>query len=129
MAGAEIERPPVHRITLAQIAVLVPICLLTLAFDEVRAYSALCGGLIAIVPHAWFARVAFRRRGARAAASAARAAYAGEVGKFALTIAGFAVVFATLRPIDGLAVFAGFLAMLAIQITGGWWLLRQIGPD
>ncbi len=128
MAGAEIARPPVHRITLAQIAVLVPICLLMLAFDEVRAYSALCGGAIAILPQAWFARVAFRRRGAHAARSAARAAYAGEVGKFALSIAGFAVVFATLRPIDGLAVFAGFLVMLAVQIIGGWWLLRRAGP-
>ena len=39
MAGAEIARPPVHRITLAQTAVLVPLCLLLLAFDEVRAYQ------------------------------------------------------------------------------------------
>jgi len=29
-----------------------------------------------------------------------------------------------LRPIDGLAVFAGYLVMLAIQITGSWLLLR-----
>ena len=125
MTGAEIERPPVHRITLAQIAVLVPLCLLLLALDEVRAYSALCGGLVAILPQAWFARVAFRWRGARTARSMARSAYAGEVGKFVLSMAGFAVVFAALRPVDGLSVFAGYLAMLAIQISGGWWLLRQ----
>jgi ATP synthase protein I len=125
MVGAEIARPPVQRITLAQIAVLVPLCLLVLAFDEVRAYSALCGGLIAVLPQAWFARLAFRWRGARSARSIARSGYAGEVGKFILSIAGFAVVFATLRPIDGLAVFAGYLAMLAIQIIGSWLLLRQ----
>jgi len=46
------------------------------------------------------------------------------MGKFLLSVAGFAVVFATLRPIDGLAVFAGYLVMLAIQITGSWLLLR-----
>ncbi len=124
MPGAEIARPPVHRITLAQLALLVPICLVTAVFDKVIAYSILSGGLIAIVPQAWFATVAFRRRGARSARAIARSSYAGEVGKFLLSVAGFAAVFAAVRPIDGLAVFAGYLAMLAIQITGSWLLLR-----
>ena len=124
MNGAEISRPPVHRITLAQLAVLVPLCLLVLAFDEVRAYSVLCGGLVAVIPQAWFAALAFRWRGARSARAIARSSYAGEVGKFILSVAGFAIVFAAVRPIDGLAVFAGFLAMLALQITGSWLLLR-----
>jgi ATP synthase protein I len=124
MPGAEIARPPVHRITLAQLALLVPICLVTVVFDKVIAYSMLCGGLIAIVPQAWFATIAFRRRGARSARAIARSSYAGEVGKFLLSVAGFAAVFAAVRPIDGLAVFAGYLAMLAIQITGSWLLLR-----
>jgi ATP synthase protein I len=125
MRGAEIQRPPVHRITLAQLAILVPLCLLLLALDEVRAYSVLCGGLIAILPQAYFAVLAFRWRGARSAQSIARSGYAGELGKFLLSVAGFAVVFAALRPIDGPAVFAGYLVMLAIQITGSWRLLRQ----
>ena len=125
MTGAEIARPPVHRITLAQLVVLVPLCLLLLALDKVCAYSVLSGGLIAIVPQAYFAAVAFRRRGARSARAIARAGYTGEIGKFLLSIAGFAVVFAAVKPIDGLAVFAGFLAMLAIQITGSWLLLRE----
>ncbi len=125
MAGAEIARPPVHRITLAQLAVLVPLCLLLLASDGVRAYSVLCGGLIAILPQAWFATLAFRWRGARSARAIARSGYAGEVGKFILSVAGFAAVFATVRPIDGLAVFAGYLAMLVIQIIGSWLLLTR----
>ncbi len=124
MSGAEIARPPVHRITLAQLALLVTICLITAVFDKVIAYSMLSGGLIAIVPQAWFATIAFRRRGARSARAIARSSYAGEVGKFLLSVAGFAAVFAAVRPIDGLAVFAGYLAMLAIQITGSWLLLR-----
>jgi ATP synthase protein I len=125
MAGAEISRPLVHRITLAQLAVLVPLCLLLLVLDKVFAYSALSGGLIAIVPQAYFAARVFRWRGARAASAMARAGYAGEVGKFLLGAAGFAMVFATVRPINGLAVFVGYLAMLAIQITGSWWLMRE----
>ncbi|TGD72786.1 F0F1 ATP synthase subunit I [Mangrovimicrobium sediminis] len=123
MKGAEIARPPVHRITLAQLAILTCACLLTLAHDTVMTQSLAAGGMVAIVPQAYFATLAFRRRGAGSARMIARSSYAGEVGKFALSAAGFAVVFATLRPIDGLAVFAGYLAMLAVQIIGSWLLL------
>ena len=125
VAGAAIARPPVHRITLAQLAILVPLCLLTwVMMNEVSAYSVLCGALISILPQTWFASVAFRRRGAQQARAIARLSYAGEIGKFLLSVAGFALVFATVRPIDGLAVFIGFLLMLGIQIFGSWRLLR-----
>ena len=125
MAGAEILRPPVHRITLAQLVILVVLCLFLLASDKVRAYSVLSGGLIAILPQAYFAALTFRWRGARSARAIARSSYAGQVGKFLLSVAGFAAVFVALRPIDAPAVFAGYLAMLVIQITGSWLLLRR----
>ncbi len=125
MPGAEIARPPVHRITLAQLATLTLLCLPLLAYDQVVAWSLAAGGLIAIIPQAYFARLAFRWRGAKSARAVARSSYAGEIGKFMLSVAGFAVVFATVRPISGLAVFAGYLAMLAIQIIGSWLLLSR----
>jgi len=81
--------------------------------------------LIAILPQAYFAALTFRWRGARSARAIARSAYAGQVGKFLLSFAGFAAVFVALRPIDAPAVFAGYLLMLVIQITGSWLLLRQ----
>ncbi len=80
---------------------------------------------MAIIPQAYFAMLAFRWRGARSARAIARSSYAGETGKFLLSVAGFAVVFATVRPISGLAVFAGYLVMLAIQIIGSWLLLTR----
>ncbi len=125
MPGAEIARPPVHRITLAQLATLVLVCLPLSAYDMVIAWSLAAGGLVAIIPQAYFAHLAFRWRGAKSARAMARSSYAGEIGKFLLSIAGFAVVFAAVRPIDGLAVFAGYLAMLALQITGSWLLLSR----
>ena len=92
VAGAGIARPPVHRITVAQLAVLVPLCLITwLVVNSVSAYSLLCGALVSILPQAWFASIAFRRRGARRAQQAARMVYAGEFGKFLLSVAGFAL--------------------------------------
>jgi ATP synthase protein I len=125
MPGAEIARPPVHRITLAQLAALIVVCLPLAVFDRVVAGSLAAGGLIAIIPQAYFAWLAFRWRGARSARAMARSSYAGEVGKFLLSAAGFALVFATVRPVSGPAVFAGYLAMLAIQITGSWLLLTR----
>jgi ATP synthase protein I len=125
MAGAEILRPPVHRITLAQLAVLVLLCLVLLASDTVCAYSVFSGGLIAVLPQAYFAVLAFRWRGAKSARAIARSSYIGQAGKFLLSVAGFAAVFAALRPLNAPAVFAGYLLMLAIQITGSWLLLRR----
>ena len=125
MAGAEILRPPVYRITLAQLLVLVVLSLFLLTSDEVRAYSVFCGGLIAILPQAYFAALAFRWRGARSARAIARSSYVGQAGKFLLSVAGFAAVFVALRPINAPAVFAGYLLMLVIQITGSWLLLRR----
>lgn len=125
MAGAEILRPPVYRITLAQFATLVLLCLVLLASDKVSAYSVFSGGMIAILPQAYFAALAFRWRGARSARAIARSSYVGQVGKFLLSVAGFAAVFVALRPINAPAVFAGYLLMLVIQITGSWLLLRR----
>lgn len=125
MPGAKIARPPVHRITLTQLAVLTLLCLALLAYNEVVAWSLAAGGLVAVIPQAYFAHLAFRWRGAKSARDMARASYAGEIGKFMLSVAGFAVVFAAVRPIDGLAVFAGYLAMLTIQIIGSWLLLTR----
>ena len=123
--GAEIARPPVHRITLAQLVFLPLLCAgLWLFRGQVSAVSVLCGGLVAILPQAYFAASAFRWRGASAARQIARASYAGEIGKFILSVAGFALVFAAVRPIEGAAVFIGYLAMLLIQIIGSWLLLR-----
>ena len=125
MTGAEITRPPVHRITLTQLALLALLCMGLMAFDKVVAYSVLFGGLIAIVPQAYFATLAFRWRGAQSARAIARSSYAGVMGKFLLSVAAFALVFAVVRPIDGPAVFMGYLAMLVAQITGSWLLLTR----
>ena len=125
MPGAKIAQPPVHHITLAQLALLSSICAPLFAFDKVFAWSLGAGALIAIIPQAYFAHLAFRWQGAQSARAIARSSYAGENGKFLLSAAGFALVFATVRPLEGIAVFTGYLAMLGIQIIGSWWLLTR----
>lgn len=123
--GAPIATPPVYRISQAQLIVLALVCLALLPVNRVWAVSALCGGLVAVVPQAWFAAKAFTYRGARSARDVASAGYSGEVVKFLLSATGFAALFILLRPVAPLAVFGAFIAMLAIQITGSWILLRH----
>lgn len=94
-------------------------------WDSTAARSFGLGGLVAVVANGWFALGVFRWRGAGMAQRAVRAGYSAEIGKFLLSIAGFALIFARVRPIEGWAVFAGYGAMLVIQIVGSWWLLRS----
>jgi F0F1-type ATP synthase assembly protein I len=45
-----------------------------------------------------------------------RAAWIGEIGKFALTVLLFGVIFASLRPFSALAVFGGFISAQMVAI-------------
>lgn len=57
------------------------------------AESALLGGLVSIVPNAYFARKLFRHQGAHAAKQIVNSFYKGEASKIALSIMMFALVF------------------------------------
>lgn len=124
MQGAKISRPPAQRITVTQAAVLMVMWTGLRFWDPVVAKSLLLGGLVAVIPQAWFAYQVFRWRGASVAKQIARTSYAAEIGKFLLAVTGFVLVFALVRPLTAWAVFAGYVVMLIIQILGAWWLLR-----
>ena len=84
--------------------------------------SWLLGVFVAVVPNAFLAA---RLLGSRADAKAIlRAAWIGEIGKFALTVLLFGVIFASVRPSSALAVFGGFitaqLAAIGFLALGGW---------
>ncbi len=125
MTGARISRPPFHRIIVVQLIVLLGLWAGVTGWNPVTARSLGLGGLVAIVPNAWFALSLFRWRGASNVQRAVRAGYAAEIGKFFMAIAGFALIFAMVRPIEGWAVFAGYGCMLILQIVGAAWLLRR----
>ncbi len=125
--AATIYRPPVHYIALAQLVVLGAASGMLWWFnkDPVWFYSWACGGLVAVAPQACFAWQVFRHCGARAASEIAKSGYVGEIGKFLLTAAGFALIFALVRPISGGVVFVGYGVMLIIQLAGSWLLLTN----
>ena len=89
----------------------------------VAGYSALLGSLTCVIPNAFLAtRIVLARRdsGARALI---RAAYTGELGKLALTVLMFSIVFVTVRPLAAGSLFAGFIAAQLVTFAG--FLLRD----
>ncbi len=112
---ASIPKPPVFRIPLIQLLVLLPLCLVAWLYEQTIAYSLLLGGLISVIPNVYFASYAFRYSGARAAPLIARAFFWGETGKFLLTVVGFGAVFLLVKPLDALALFSAFGAMILVQ--------------
>ena len=92
-------------------------------YGPVAGYSALLGSLTCVIPNAFLAlRLAVPRfdPGAR---DLIRAAYIGELGKLAITVAMFASIFALVKPISVAALFAGFIA--AQLMTFGGLLMRD----
>ncbi len=87
-------------------------------YGHVAGYSSLLGSLTCEIPNAFLAlRLVVPRRdpGARALI---QAAYIGELGKLALTVLMFSVVFAMVRPLSAAALFAGFIAAQLMTIAG-----------
>ena len=114
----------VAKVLLAQLVTCVVVALLFWGADgHVSGYSALLGGLICVIPNAFLGlRLAMSRRdpGARALMSAA---YIGELGKLALTVLMFSIVFTLVRPLAAGALFGGFIAAQLATFSG--FLMRD----
>ena len=85
---------------------------------RVAGYSALLGSLACVIPNAFLAlRLVIPRRdpGARALI---RAAYIGELGKLALTVLIFSLVFVLVKPLAALPLFIGFIAAQLMTFAG-----------
>ena len=84
----------------------------------VEGYSALLGGLTCVIPNAFLAlRLAVPRRDPGPEALV-RAAYIGELGKLALTVLLFSMVFTLVRPLAAGPLFAGFIAAQLLTVLG-----------
>jgi len=113
--GAQLAKPPLVRLFVWQLLVLLVISTALLLMDSTIALSALVGGLISIGPNAYFARWAFRFSGARAAGNVARSFYRGEAGKFLSTAVLFAGAFALIKPINVVVMFLIYILMMALN--------------
>ncbi len=83
--------------------------------DIKTAYSMLIGGIIQIVPQAYFSLLAFRYVGAKQAPKILSAIQKGEAGKLLLTALLFGLSFGLISPLDVPALFLAYGAMIIVQ--------------
>jgi len=108
------HRLPAFPVLVAQTVVTFSAALILWLFrGQIAGYSGLLGGLVALVPNAYFAYRVFRYSGARSARAIVREFYSGEAGKIFLTAALFVLVWVGVKPLEATAVFTGYLAVLA----------------
>ena len=101
----------VVRVLLAQLGLGMVIAMLFWGMSgHVSGYSALLGSLICVIPNAFLALRLTAPRRDPGAGALIRAAYIGELGKLALTVIMFVMVFSLVRPLAAGALFAGFIA-------------------
>ncbi len=85
---------------------------------RVAAYSAALGSLICVVPNAFLALRLLVPRRDPGAQALINAAWIGEIGKLALTVLFFSLVFTLVRPLWAAALFAGFIMTQLMTFSG-----------
>ena len=115
---------PIAKVLLGQLGSSVVLALLFWGTGgRVFGYSALLGGLTCVIPNAFLAlRLVVPRRD-RGASGMVRAAYIGELGKLALTVLMFSLVFTLVRPLAAGPLFTGFIAAQLVIFSG--FLMRD----
>lgn len=102
----------VTRILAVQCMLMVLIAIGCLAIDWVTSYSSALGGLVCILPGVYAAI-----RTLREAPSEITPIVAGELGKLALSIAMFIVVFVLIQPLNVLSFFGTFIGLQLIYVV------------
>ncbi len=117
------NRTPYHRLAafrvlqLQAFVVFATAVSCSLIFGIVAGYSALSGGLIALTANAFFTYKAFRYFGARSTRAITQSLWSGQMGKQILAAALFALVFVGVRPLEPVALFAGYVLVLGTSAS------------
>ena len=115
-----IPKPELLKATLCQLATLLVLVVMISMTDKLMAVSVLMGGLIQILPQAWFSWQAFKYAGANNVDKVVQSMYRGELGKVVMTATLFAILFTVDKQWNYLALFTTFLVMIPLQ-----WFLTQ----
>lgn len=103
------QKDPLNRVVgylIPQLVLTAVVSMVLIFVSATVAYSALIGGLIAIVTSTWFALKVFTARPTNEPAVELRSFYWAEINKIVLTGAMFVAVFALIKPVNGAAVLA-----------------------
>ena len=103
------QKDPLNRVlgyVVPQLILTVVVSAALIFVSVTAAYSALVGGLIAIVASTWFALKVFTARRSIEPAVELRSFYWAEINKIVLTGAMFVAVFVLIKPVNGAALLA-----------------------
>lgn len=113
------------RLWLIQVALtLVVAAGSALLYGSNGALSAVLGGLVCIIPNAFFANRLFKYEGARAAKQIVNSFYKGEALKFVLTIILFSVVFVVCS-ITPVVFFISYIVILMSHWFAPWVIVNK----
>lgn len=122
----QLNRRGIIRLWLAQIAItLIIAAICAILFNANAATSALLGGMVCIIPNAYFASRVFKYQGARAAKQIVNSFYKGEALKIILSIFLFTAVFVLCR-ITPLAFFASYILVLMTHWFAPWIIVNKL---
>lgn len=121
------KRPRLHRVVMLQGLMAVTLTGISLAVAGPQAaLDALSGSIVSVVPNLYFAWRMFRSAGhAHAMASSL---YTAEAGKFGLTVALFAIAFATVPPSNPALFFCAYVAASFVHWLAPWLMRDRSSP-
>jgi ATP synthase protein I len=121
----QLSRHGIVRLWLVQIGVISIITLVcAIAVNINAAKSALLGGLVYIIPNAYFAIKLFQYQGARAAKQIVNGFYKGEALKIILSMLLFTLVFVFCK-VTPLPFFASYIVVLMTHWFTPWIMVNK----
>ncbi|MEX0603394.1 MAG: ATP synthase subunit I [Marinobacter sp.] len=123
--GTRFTRLPFARWLIAEGTILVVLSVLWNFESRLAGYSALLGGLIHVIPNAYFAHRMFRFQGARNMRLMVGDLFRAESVKLALTAVFFAAVFILIEPVHAPALLFTFAVMVVVSAALRWFIQPQ----
>ncbi|WP_110670292.1 ATP synthase subunit I [Salinicola halophilus] len=124
---ARYPRPSTTRLIVCQVVVIGTLSVIAAALGGGQtARDAVMGGLVSLIPSFYFAWRLFGQ--SQRLTGAAGRLYKAEAGKFGLTVALFAIVFALVPPSNPTFFFLTYVATIAVHWLAPWLVRRQSSP-
>jgi ATP synthase protein I len=105
---------------------IIVLSLVWMTESRLASYSALIGGLIFVIPNAYFARQMYRYEGARSAHLMVSNMFRAEGTKLALTAVFFAAVFILIEPVHVPALLFTFAVMVVLNPFLRWFFRPKL---
>ncbi|MGK0259090.1 MAG: ATP synthase protein I [Candidatus Azotimanducaceae bacterium] len=121
---SKITESPLFGIAVTQVIATFLASALCLIFDRTASISALMAGVVSVVPSVYLLFVS--RRPTAEGDTGIGIVLRGEVGKFALSISLFALVFVFVKPLNAIAFFATYILLQLCTVIAPWLEAKRL---